>query len=59
MERPNLVTQILIIALVLGATLLSSSCENGYGVGVGVGAPAVWGGGGGTTGPPVFVGGPR
>jgi hypothetical protein len=57
MKRPKLITQIFIIAFVLGAVLMSSSCVNSTGIGIGVGAPTVWGGGGGT-GPPVFVGGP-
>jgi hypothetical protein len=44
------------ITVLVVAALLSSSCDSGGGMAVGVGAPTRWGGG--TTGPPVFVGGP-
>ena len=56
MNRSNLVPRILILALALGAALAYSSCTSGGGMGVGVGYPARWGGG--SSGPPVFAGGP-
>ena len=47
----------MILAVVIAAALVASSCEGGTGVGVGTGYPTRWGGGAGG-GPPVFVGGP-
>ena len=47
---------LVILALTLAVAPASLSCESGGGMGVGVGAPTRWGGG--TSGPPVFVGGP-
>ena len=46
-----------LVALIVAAGLVTSSCNGGSGVGVGVGAPARWGGGA-TQGPPIFPGGP-
>jgi hypothetical protein len=48
-------SRILILAVVIAAALAASSCEGGVGVGVSTGYPTRWGG---TSGPPVFVGGP-
>jgi len=56
MKRPNIVPRVVILVLTLTVALVSLSCESGGGMGVGVGAPTRWGGG--TGGPPVFVGGP-
>ena len=47
----------MILAVVIAAALVASSCEGGTGVGVGTGYPTRWAGGAGG-GPPVFVGGP-
>lgn len=55
MNSAKLASRILILAAVLATALVASSCESGAGVGVGVGYPTRWGG---TSGPPVFVGGP-
>jgi hypothetical protein len=46
--------QLLILALVLGATAMSASCTSS-GLGVGVNAGTRWGG---DNGPGVYVGGP-
>jgi hypothetical protein len=57
MNRLNLGARTFVLALLLLAALVASSCESGGGMGVGgVGYPARWGGG--TSGPPVFAGGP-
>ena len=48
--------RLILLTAVVAAALISWSCVNGAGVGVGVGAPARWGGG--SSGPPIFVGGP-
>jgi len=56
MKRPNIVPRVVILVLTLTVALVSLSCESGGGMGVGVGAPTRWGGG--TSSPPVFVGGP-
>jgi hypothetical protein len=56
MTRPNLVSRPFVLMLLVVAALLSSSCDSGGGMAVGVGAPTRWGGG--TSGPPIFVGGP-
>jgi hypothetical protein len=55
MKQPALVSAFLLTVIVLAA-LVSSACDSGGGMGVGVGAPTRWGGGSG--GPPIFVGGP-
>ena len=55
MTRLNVTLRLVIGALVLAATLGSSSCVETPGVGVGMDSPARWGGG---NGPPVYVGGP-
>jgi hypothetical protein len=52
----HLALRALVLAIVVAATFALSSCVSGSGVGVGVGAPARWGGG--SSGPPIFVGGP-
>ena len=57
MKQPNLAAQAFLLTMLVVAALLSSSCDSGGGMAVGVGAPARWGGG--NSGPPVFVGGPR
>jgi hypothetical protein len=54
--RANVAPRVLIVVLVLLCALASSSCQSDTGVGVGMGYPARWGGG--TSGPPIFVGGP-
>jgi hypothetical protein len=56
MKRPNIVPRVVMLALTLAVALASMSCEGSSGMGVGVGYPTRWGGG--TSGPPVFVGGP-
>ena len=56
MKRPTIVSRVVILALTLVVALASMSCEGSSGMGVGVGYPTRWGGG--TSGPPVFVGGP-
>ena len=56
MSDLNLSRRGFVLALIVIAALLSSSCDSGGGMGVGVGAPTRWGGG--NTGPPVFAGGP-
>ena len=55
MTRLNVTLRLVIGALVLAATLGSSSCVETPGVGVGMDSPARWGGG---NGPPVYVVGP-
>jgi predicted small secreted protein len=54
--RATFTSRNLILVLVLFCALVSSSCQSDTGVGVGVDYPARWGGG--TSGPPIFVGGP-
>jgi hypothetical protein len=56
MKRPNFVLRVVVLAFVTVAAIAASSCNSGSGMGVGVAAPTRWGGG--TAGPPVFVGGP-
>lgn len=56
MNSAKLASKIVLVAVVLMVALVASSCESGVGVGVGTGYPTRWGGG--TSGPPVFVGGP-
>jgi len=56
MNSAKRVTRIMILAVVIAAALVASSCEGGVGVGVSTGYPARYGGG--TSGPPIFVGGP-
>jgi len=53
-SSPSPARRLLIVALLLAATLVSSSC-NSSGLGVGVNAGTRWGG---STGPGVYVGGP-
>ena len=48
--------RMLMLALMLSCALVSSSCQGDAGVGVGMDYPARWGGG--SSGPPIFVGGP-
>jgi hypothetical protein len=57
MSRSHFLPRVLSLALLIAFALLSWSCEGGGGVGVGVGTPTRWGGG--TSGPPIFVGGPQ
>ena len=56
MNNAKRASRIMILAVVIAAALVASSCEGGTGVGVGTGYPTRWGSG--TGGPPVFVGGP-
>ena len=56
MKQPNLASTAFMLTVLVVAALLSSSCNSGGGMAVGVGAPTRWGGG--TAGPPIFVGGP-
>jgi hypothetical protein len=56
MKQPNLVSTAFTLTVLVVAALLSSGCNSGSGMAVGVGAPTRWGGG--TSGPPIFVGGP-
>jgi hypothetical protein len=55
MKQPNLVSTALMLTVLVVAAILSLGCDSG-GMAVGVGAPTRWVGG--TTGPPVFIGGP-
>lgn len=48
-------TRVRILLVVIAAALVSASCDSGGGMGVGMSYPARWGG---TSGPPVLVGGP-
>ena len=57
MKQPNRVSTTFTLTVLVVAALLSASCDSGGGMAVGVGAPTRWGGGG-TSGPPIFVGGP-
>ena len=54
--KANVVSRVFTLALALAAALASSSCDNSGGVGMGMNQPARWGGG--SAGPPIFVGGP-
>ena len=56
MHRYSRLTRLLLFALLLAAAFASASCDSASGVGVGMDYPARWGGG--TSGPPIFVGGP-
>jgi hypothetical protein len=56
MKQPNLASTAFMLTVLVVAALVSSSCNSGAGMAVGVGAPTRWGGG--TSGPPIFVGGP-
>jgi hypothetical protein len=55
MTRSHIASRVLILALLMAAALVSASCDSGGGMGVGMSYPARWGG---TSGPPVLVGGP-
>jgi predicted small secreted protein len=57
MNLPRFAPRALILALLLAAALASSSCNEVGGFGQAVPAGARWGGG--SSGPGVFVGGPR
>ena len=57
MKQPNLVSTTFMLTVLVVAALLSSRCDSSGGMAVGVGTAPRWGGGG--SGPPVFVGGPR
>jgi predicted small secreted protein len=50
------VSRVFILAAVVVAALVTSSCNDSYGVGMGMDYGARWGGG--AAGPPIFVGGP-
>ena len=54
--RSNSISRALFLVLVLLCALVSSSCQSDTGIGVGMDYPARWGGG--SSGPPIFVGGP-
>jgi hypothetical protein len=56
MSHPNFVSRMFILALTLTAALVSQSCEGSGGIGMGTDYGSRWGGG--TSGPPIFVGGP-
>ena len=56
MSQSNFVGRVLILALTLTAALVSQSCDGSGGFGMGSDYPARWGGG--SSSPPVFVGGP-
>jgi hypothetical protein len=51
-------SRLLIVAFVVASALASWSCTSASGIGVGMEAPTRWGGGGSSSGPPIFVGGP-
>ena len=55
MKLPHLTSRAVIVMLLMFVALVASSCDNVSGVGVGVGTTARWGG---SSGPPIFVGGP-
>jgi predicted small secreted protein len=55
MKLPRLTARAVIVLLLMFVALVASSCDNVSGVGVGVGTTARWGG---SSGPPIFVGGP-
>ena len=57
MRRQNPFARVFFCSLILAAVLVMSSCENSAGIGIGFSSPSVWGAGG-TSGPPIFVGGP-
>jgi hypothetical protein len=52
---PRFGTRVRILLFVIAAALVSASCDSSGGMGVGMSYPARWGG---TSGPPVLVGGP-
>jgi len=54
--RHSAVTRAIVLMLLLFSAFVSSSCQSDTGIGAGMDYPARWGGG--TSGPPVFVGGP-
>ena len=57
MKQKDRVSTAFMLSVLVVAALLSSSCDSGGGgMGVGVSAPVRWGSG--TSGPPIFVGGP-
>ena len=55
MTLPRFGTRVRILLFVIAAALVSASCDSSGGMGVGMSYPARWGG---TSGPPVLVGGP-
>jgi hypothetical protein len=57
MTRQNPFARVFLGSLILAAVLVLSSCENSAGIGIGFSSPSVWGGGS-TSRPPIFVGGP-
>jgi hypothetical protein len=56
MKQKNRVSTAFMLSVLVVAALLSASCDSGGGMGVGVSAPVRWGSG--SSGPPIFVGGP-
>ena len=56
MKRSHLLSRTVVVALVMLAALAAHSCDSVSGVGMGVGTTTRWGGG--SSAPPVFVGGP-
>ncbi len=53
----RLASHAVIVMLLMFAVLAASSCEGASGVGLGMNTGPRWGGGG-SSGPPIFVGGP-
>jgi hypothetical protein len=56
MKLPSFVARAMMIALLVLAAVAAHSCDSVSGVGMGVGTTSRWGGG--SSSPPVFVGGP-
>jgi hypothetical protein len=56
MQQKDRVSAAFMLSVIVVAALLSASCDSGGGMGVGVSAPVRWGSG--SSGPPIFVGGP-
>jgi hypothetical protein len=56
MRLPPIATRAAIILLLTLAAVAAHSCDSVSGVGMGVGTTSRWGGG--SSSPPVFVGGP-
>ena len=56
MKLPPLAARALLLILLTMAAVAAHSCDSVSGVGMGVGTTSRWGGG--SSSPPVFVGGP-
>ena len=56
MKLPPLAARALLLTLLTMAAVAAHSCDSVSGVGMGVGTTSRWGGG--SSSPPVFVGGP-